>query len=292
LRLTYDDVVSVRPDIVYCQAQGYSSTTEKVNDPAYDDVIQAATGVADVFMRATGRPGLAPTIMADKVCGLTIVYAVLAALLHRERGGSGQHIEVPMVDVMSSFMLVEHGADAIAGAPDARAGYRRILTENRRPQETKDGWIHILPYTGEHYEALFRIGGRTDLLGDPRYGDLRTCIANGDFLYQAVQTITPQRTTAEWLEICTLHSIPATRVATLEDLVAALPTTHHPVLGDYKMIPPPVRFSQTDAGLRRYAPLIGQHTAEVLGEIGYTTHEIDALEPGRSGGAPSVPQHQ
>jgi crotonobetainyl-CoA:carnitine CoA-transferase CaiB-like acyl-CoA transferase len=228
--------------------------------------------------------------MADKVCGLTIVYAVLAALLHRERGGSGQRIEIPMVDVMTSFMLVEHGADAIAGPPDVRAGYKRILTENRRPQETKDGWIHMLPYTNAHYEALFGIGGRTDLLGDPRHANLRACIANGDFLYQVVQTVAPQKSTAEWLEVCKLHSIPATRVVALEDLVAALPTVHHPVLGDYKMIPSPVRFSQADTGLRRYAPLIGQHTAEVLGEIGYTTHEIDALESGRSDRRPHAPR--
>jgi crotonobetainyl-CoA:carnitine CoA-transferase CaiB-like acyl-CoA transferase len=223
--------------------------------------------------------------MADKVCGLTIVYAVLAALLHRERGGSGQHIEIPMIDVMTSFMLVEHGADAIAGPPEVRAGYKRILTENRRPQETKDGWIHILPYTKEHYDTLFGIGGRADLLGDPRYADLQTCIANGDFLYRGLQTVTPQRTTAEWLEICKEHSIPSTRVAGLEDLVAALPTMHHPVVGDYKMIPIPVQFSQTEARLHRYAPLIGQDTEEVLREIGYSTHEINVLQWSRTQGA-------
>jgi crotonobetainyl-CoA:carnitine CoA-transferase CaiB-like acyl-CoA transferase len=192
LKLTYADLAAVRPDIVYCQAQGFASEGPHANDPAYDDIIQAASGVADAFLRATGRPGLAPTIMADKVCGLTIVYSVLAALLHRARGGGGQHIEVPMVDVMTAFMLVEHGADAISAvppgtapgaAPRATPGYQRILTPNRRPQQTKDGWIHILPYTSAHYEALFGVGGRTDLLGDARFADLRPCIVNADFLY-------------------------------------------------------------------------------------------------------------
>jgi len=291
LGLSYPDVAAVRPDIVYCQSQGFATDTARADDPAYDDIIQAATGVADAFLRATGRPGLAPTIMADKVCGLTIVYSVLAALLHRERTGEGQRIEVPMVDTMKAFMLVEHGADAIAsgdidaggvdghmglGSADA-PGYKRILTPNRRPQETKDGWVHILPYTSAHYEVLFRVGGRDDLAGDPRYATMRDCIVNSDFLYQAVQSVTPRRTTAAWLAICDESRIPATPVTSLDELVAELPVQQHPVAGPYRAIPCPVRFSQTPVGLRRPAPLIGEHTREVLIEVGYSAADADAL---------------
>jgi crotonobetainyl-CoA:carnitine CoA-transferase CaiB-like acyl-CoA transferase len=291
LRLTYDDLVAVRPDIVYCQAQGFPTDSARANDPAYDDIIQSASGVAAAFNLAMGQPGLAPTIMADKVCGLTIVYAVLAALLHRQGGGGGQRIEVPMVDTMRAFMLVEHGAAAIANSGDGKAGYKRILTPNRRPQQTEDGWIHILPYTSQHYDILFKIGGREDLVGDVRCADLPACIANSDFLYQAVQTVTPQRATKEWLDICAAHLIPATAVPTLAELVDHLPILEHPLFGPYKSIPQPVRFSATQAGVRTSAPMIGQHTTEILSELGYSAREIDALRPASASGAiwPTTP---
>jgi crotonobetainyl-CoA:carnitine CoA-transferase CaiB-like acyl-CoA transferase len=280
LGLAYEDLRQVRPDIVYCQAQGFASDTARANDPAYDDIIQAASGVSDLFARAMGRPGLAPTIMADKVCGLTIVYAVLAALLQRQRDGSGQHIEVPMVDVMTAFLLVEHGADAIAGHPAGSPGYKRILTPNRRPQQTRDGWIHILPYTSAHYEAIFEAGSRDDLRGDSRFATLRACIVNSDFLYQAVQSVTPLFTTDEWLAICARFQIPATPVKTLDELIADLPIAEHPLAGPYRLIPSPVRFSAASTATRRPAPAIGEHTLELLTEVGYSATELAEMAAG------------
>ena len=126
LRLTYDEVRHARPDVVYCQAQGFPADTDRANDPAYDDIIQSATGVADAARRAYGEPRLVPILVADKVVGLTIVYAVLAALFHRERSGEGQHIEVPMTQAMTAFMLVEHGAGGVSQPPTGPAGYQRI----------------------------------------------------------------------------------------------------------------------------------------------------------------------
>ncbi len=281
LGLTYDEVAEARPDIVYCQAQGFASDTDRADDPAYDDVIQAATGIADAFRRVHGSPMLAPTIMADKICGLTIAYALVASLLRRQRTGRGQHVEVPMVDVMKSFMLVEHGANAVAEGSQAPAGYPRILTPQRRPQQTRDGWVHVLPYTSQHYAVLFEAGGRADLRGDPRCATLRDCILNSDFLYRTVHSITAQRTTAEWLALCAEHQIPATEVADLDDMVAELPLEQHPVAGGYHAIASPVRFDHERPPLRRHAPLIGQHTDEVLTEVGLTTDEVRAARHDR-----------
>jgi crotonobetainyl-CoA:carnitine CoA-transferase CaiB-like acyl-CoA transferase len=289
LQLTYPYVAAASPDIVYCQAQGFPSDGPRANDPAYDDIIQSAGGVAAAFDAALGRPGLAPTIMADKVCGLTIVYAVLAGLLYRLAGGSGQHIEVPMVDVMTAFTLVEHGAGAIFEPGGGHPGYGRILTPYRRPQRTADGWIHILPYTAVHYDALFAYGGRRDLVGDRRCADLPACIANSDFLYCVIEAMTPGHTTAQWLSLCCEHQIPATHIPSLADLVAALPSADHPLFGSYKQIPPPVRFSATPSGVHRAAPLIGQDTAEVLAEVGCSAAEVEYLSSTRRPGrAPSL----
>jgi len=277
LGLAYDDIVAVRPDVVYCEAHGFPADSARAEDPAYDDIIQAASGLADAARLATGEPALMPTIFADKVCGLTIVYAVTAALFSRERTGRGQRIEIPMIDVMQAFTLVEHGCAAIPRPPLAPAGYPRILTSNRRPQRTTDGWINILPYSREHFDTLFKAGGREELLGDERYATRRARNQNSHFLYAQIISIIATRSTGEWLAFCDEHRIPVTVVANLDEMVDALPDAVHPIVGDYKEIPPPVRFAGTPSSVRRPAPLIGEHNAEVLAEVGFSDDEIAAL---------------
>ncbi len=262
--LTYPDAATIRPDIVYAQAQGYPLDSAQADDPTYDDVIQAATGVADMMARMHGVPTLVPSIFADKVCGLILGHAVLAALLHRQRTGTGQHVEVPMVDAMRSFMLVEHGAGAIADPPVGPVGYQRILTPERGPQQTADGWISILPYSREHYAALFTQGDVTDLVDVAHYADPRSRIEYADLLYRAVRTIVATRPTAYWLEFCLEKRVPASPIVTLDDMVAELPVVEHPVAGRYRHIPAAARFSHTPQQLLRPAPLIGQHTAEIV----------------------------
>ncbi len=278
LSLAYDDVAAVRPDIVYCQAQGFPIGSGREDDPAYDDVMQAAGGVPDVLHRAGYDRALFPSIIADKVSGLTMVTALVAALFERERSGQGQHVEVPMIDAISSFLLVEHGSGAIAQPPQSQAGYERVLTSHRQPQPTADGWISVFPYTNAHFATLAEATGRDDL-DDERLSTPRGRAANPELLYGRLRSIVATKTTAEWLELCRRVGIPAAEVADLDDLVDALPDADHPVAGPYKSIPPPARFSRTPASAkRRPAPLPGQHNREVLGEVGLSSEEIDALE--------------
>lgn len=277
LRLTYDDFAARKPDIIMCQAQGWPTDSPDGDRPAYDDVVQSASGMAHIYEQQTGEPRIVPSIVADKVSGLTIVYTVLAALHHRDRTGEGQRVEVPMVPVMQSFLLVEHGADAIPEPPLGHAGYARVLTADRRPQQTADGWIHMLPYSRENYVDLFRAGGRDDLADDPRLESRATRAANVTMLYTAVLDVVRTRTTAEWLSFCEEHDIPCSPVVDLDDVVAGFPVEEHPVAGPYHVIPPPARFDRTPASVRRHASLIGQDGDEVLTEVGYTTDELAAL---------------
>ncbi len=268
LRLSYEDVVAVRPDIVYCQAQGYPTDSPQADAPAYDDVIQAGSGIPDTFRRQGGDPVLVPTLVADKVSGLTIAYAVLAAYIHRQRTGEGQRVEVPMIDVLTAFTLVEHAGAATAVPPQGPPGYPRILNAERQPQRTADGWINVLAYTRENYEDLFREGGRPELAEDERITSARARIANADSLYREVAEILTQRTTGEWLVFCNEAGIPASGIPTLEELIDALPEDDHPLAGRYKVIPQPVRFSSFDGPtVRRPASLSGQDAAEVLAEV-------------------------
>jgi crotonobetainyl-CoA:carnitine CoA-transferase CaiB-like acyl-CoA transferase len=278
LRLAYDDVTVVRPDIVFCQAAGFPSDSTRADDPAYDDIIQSASGVSDLFARLGSEPTLLPTLVADKVCGLTVAGAVTAALFHRQRTGEGQRVEVPMIDVMRAFVLVEHGAGAVPVPAVARVGYERILTTERRPRKTLDGWISVLPYRRRDYRALFSAGGRDDLHDDPRHAGRAQRIKHSASLYRDVAEVLATRTNAFWLDFCRREGIPATEVATLDDLVEALPIAHHPIAGDYRSVPPPVRFAASPATVRRPAPLIGEHGRDVLMEVGYAPDDVDMLE--------------
>ncbi|WP_040814891.1 CaiB/BaiF CoA transferase family protein [Nocardia concava] len=268
LGVDYPAIAALRPDVVYCQAQGWPLDSDRADDPAYDDVIQAATGIADAMHLTYGAPALVPTILADKVCGILIAQAVTAALFHRAKTGAGQHIEVPMATAMAAFTLVEHGAGAIAEPPAEPAGYHRILSPERRPCPTADGWVHILPYQPHHYAALFAAVGRDDLIDDPRYTDRRTAILNSDSLYRDVRAAVSCYTTDEIVKICRAQGIPHSRIRTLDDLVAELPLADHPVAGPYRTIPHPVRFAATPATLRHPAPLIGADTDALLAELG------------------------
>lgn len=272
LGLDYDSLKELRPDLVYCQAQGFPLASERSEEPAYDDIIQAASGVADMVERVTGEPSLLPTIFADKVCGLVMAQAISSALFHRERTGHGQHVEVPMQQATSAFMLTEHGSGAISEPPVAAPGrpapgYPRVLSPERRPHPTKDGLVHLFPYLPRHYARLFSAAGVEGADDDPRYADQRATLVNSDSLYRDVRAVGPMRTTDEWLEFCRVEGIPATRVATLQDLVDDLEIVMHPTVGEYRVVPQMANFSRTPGGLRRAAPLIGEHTAEVLAEF-------------------------
>ena len=276
LSLSYEDAAAIRPDIVYCQAQGFRTDSERADDPAYDDIIQAESGLADAARRIGGIPTIAPTILADKVCGMAIVQCILAALVHHERTGVGQRVEVPMLDVMQAFILVEHGADAVARPDTGPAGYSRVLTKERGPQQTLDGWINILPYSTVAYEAMFRAGGREDLIGDPR-AKSGALLRNAEFLYAQLRLIIATRTTAEWLAYCKAHNIPVGTISRLEEVVSRMPIEHHPAAGAYRSVTSPVIYDRTPACLRRLAPVVGQHTSEILRETGYSEAEIQRL---------------
>jgi len=277
LKLDYAAIREARADIVMCQAHGWPSDGVDANKPAYDDVIQASAGIADAFERRSGTPALAPTLVADKVAGLTIVYAVLAALFHRERTGEGQFVEVPMIDALTSFTLVEHGCAAIPEPPLGSAGYRRVLAAERRPYATTNGWVAVLPYSASNYNDLFREGDRLDLIDDPRVLSASARAVNAGDLYALIDPIIATRSSEFWIEYCSRHDIPAGPVRSLDDLVAELPIKQHPTMGAYRQIPPPVRFSATPASVRRHAPMLGEHGREVLLEVGLSDDAIDAL---------------
>ena len=279
LGLAYEDVAAIRPDIVYVHAAGYGSDGPYAGEPAYDDLIQSASGMADILPRTDGNPTprILPTLVADKVSGLFFSQAVTAALLHREKTGEGQFVEVPMFECVTSFLLVEHLYDNTFQPPTGQWGYQRVINPNRKPFKTKDGWIGLLPYTDKQWDQFFDAAGfGAAVKADPRFADYATRAKHTYELYGMIEQAAATKTTQEWLDILKPLSIPVVRTNGLAELpddphlkaVGFFQEHEHPEVGTYRQMRAPVRFSKTPSNIRRHPPKLGEHTAEVLAELG------------------------
>ncbi|WP_419854354.1 CaiB/BaiF CoA transferase family protein [Candidatus Poriferisodalis sp.] len=285
LGLDADSLRAQHPQLICCRANGYGSGGPYRDKAAYDDAIQAASGLSNLIGRIAGEPGFVPSVIADKVTGLHVVEAVLAALFHRERTGVAQAIEVPMFETMVAFNLVEHYRGAVFEPPEGPFGYDRLLTPHRRPYPTADGWVCLLPYNDAQYRAFFAFVEQPELADDPRFADHNSRIAHIDELYALFGELSVRRTTDEWIAYCDTHSIPAARVMDLADLdadpqlaaVGLVSISEHPTEGAYRYVADPVVYSATPTRLRRHAPRLGEHALEILSELGYGGGEIDAL---------------
>ncbi len=285
LALDSDSVQKLNPQLIYCRANGYGHSGPYRDRPAYDDVIQAASGISNLIDRATGQPGYVPGVIADKVVGLHIVQAVMAALLHRERTGEAQTIEVPMLETMVAFNLVEHHRGATYEPPLGPLGYPRLLSPHRHPVKTADGVMCLLPYTDANFEAFFKFAGRPKLMDDPRFHLHNDRIANSDELYALIEELAATHTNAEWLEFCEQVSIPAAAVLDLAELdndphlaaVGLVQMKNHPSEGTYRYVHDAVSYSATPTGLHHHAPRLGEHSAELLAELGYSQAETTEL---------------
>ncbi len=286
-RLGLDEasVRELRPDIVYCVANGYGSDGPRADHAAYDDVMQAASGLAGMFAWVGPEPQLVPSIYADKVVGAHIAFAIAAALHGRVRSGHGASIEVPMAETMAAFNLVEHLGGQTFEPPEGHFSYSRIRTPNRRPRRTADGWIVVLPYSGENWRRFWTFGGRPELIDDPRFADGTARVRNADALYGLLDDVVIERTTAEWLAFCEENSIPAAEVVELERIgddphfaaVGLFRSEDHPTEGPYRYVRSPIRLDGDVAPLRHHAPRLGADTEEILTELGWDRAAIDEL---------------
>jgi crotonobetainyl-CoA:carnitine CoA-transferase CaiB-like acyl-CoA transferase len=286
LGLAYEQLRPLNPGLVYAVALGFGDGGPYAGQPAYDDLVQGLSGAVSLMERVAGEPSYVPMIFVDKTTGLALANAILAALVHRGRTGEGQEVAVPMFETMAAYALVEHLADAVwdddeTGAP----GYARVLSPHRRPYRTRDGHVCALPYLDKHFDALFALVDRPDLAADPRFASITTRAAHIDEVYAIVADLLATRTTGEWLAGLGEAGVPVGPVNRLDDLfddphlraVGFWQEVQHPTEGLLRQPGVTSHFSATPGGLRRPAPRLGEHTAEVLREAGMPEEQVSSL---------------
>jgi crotonobetainyl-CoA:carnitine CoA-transferase CaiB-like acyl-CoA transferase len=286
LGLDYAALRAANPRIIYCGSYGYSRKGPYGSKGALDDSIQSIAGIAMLNKLVLGEPRYLPTVVADKTTAITVVYAVLAALFSRERTGEGQEIEVPMFETMVSFVMAEHLWSMAFEPPLGPPGYVRLMSVHRKPYKTQDGYVAILPYMNAHWDTFCEVVGRKDLLEDPRFRTMGDRTKNIDDTYAETAKIMATRTTQEWLDLFSRTSVPINRVNTLEELAqdphlvetGFWKFVDHPTEGRLRTTAFPANFSGTPADVeRRHAPCLGEHTRELLREVGYSHEKIESL---------------
>ena len=286
LKLSYEDVRAVNSRIIYAGAFGYSQRGPYAARAAYDDLIQGACGVPWLLLASGAEsPRYVPATMGDRTVGLNLAVAVCAALYCRERTGKGQRVDVPMFESLLNLLMGDHLGGHTFEPPLGGPGYTRLLSKDRRPYATRDGYVCVLIYNDKQWKSFFDLIGRPEMLPEPRFATPEARSRHVDEIYAFVAQEMKKRTTSQWLEALERADIPVQRMNSLDDILADphLAATgyfagvDHPSEGRVRAMRVPSEWSETPPAYRRHAPRLGEHSREVLREAGYTDAAIDAL---------------
>ena len=287
LGLTYEDVSAINPKIIYVGLYGYSEEGLYAGRPAFDDLTQGAAAIPWLAHLADGRqPAFTPTAIADRGVALWAVGEINAALLYQYRTGKGQRIDIPMFEMMTSFVLGDHLGGETFHPALGMPGYPRMLNSNRKPYPTKDGYICVMVYTDQHWRDFSSaLEGERDFINDPRYASMATRTEHITEIYKELAELLITRTTLEWAELFNAADIPAMPLNTLESLIedphlnsiGFFEHIDHPSEGKIRSMRVPSRWSGTQPEPSRHAPQLGEHSFEVLSELGYDDQEIEAF---------------
>ncbi|MCS6767026.1 MAG: CoA transferase [Candidatus Protistobacter heckmanni] len=287
LGLGYEALRETNPRLIYVGAFGYGQGGRYEADPAFDDLIQAASGFSHALAQVQDdQPGFVPVTIADRSVGLYAFGSICAALYAREKTGQGQRIDVPMFETMTHLVMSDHLYGRSFEPARAATGYPRLLAQSRRPYKTEDGYLARTIYTDAHWENFFAaIGDPSCFHDDPRLKDLATRTEHIAELYEMVEHIMELRPTQQWMQLLRAADIPHFQVHTFDSLrddlhlaeVGFYTEHERPQLGRITGLRHPAEWKGTPATVRSLAPMLGEHTREVLGEAGYSPQEISVL---------------
>lgn len=287
LNLGYEEIAKVNPGILYVGLYGYGQAGPYAAKTAYDDLIQGAVAIPTLSkMAGADIPRYAPSAIADRIVGISAVNAITAGLYHRLRTGEGQSIDVPMFETMAQFILGDHMGGATFEPPLGPTGYGRVLDPNRRPYRTKDGYLCVLVYNDKQWRKFFELIGKPGLMdSDPRFATIGERTKHIDALYGMVAEVMPTRTSAEWTALLESTDMPVMQLHTVDslmtdphlDAVGFIDVVEHPTEGQIRSMAIPSHWSKTTPKVERQAPRLGEHSAEVLAEAGFSADEIRKL---------------
>lgn len=286
LRLGYEDVAAVNPRLIYAGVFGFGQDGPYAAKAAYDDLIQGGSALAHLMARGgDGTPRYVPNALVDRIVGLNAVGAILASLVHRDRTGVGQRVDIPMFETMAGFVMGDHLGGLTYEPPLDQGGYARHLSPDRRPYKTSDGYICVIVYNDKQWDKFLTATGRDDLRSDPRFATFAGRAVNIDHVYAELARIIALRSTAEWIKLLDEADVPA---LPMHDLVSILgdphlvateffPTVEHPSEGKIRSMRTAATWSETPAEPTRLAPRLGEQSEDVLREAGYSATEIAQL---------------
>lgn len=290
LGLDYEACRKINPRIIHAGVVGFDHRGPRRNAPAYDDLIQAMSGLASLLGTSTGSdPTYVPLNLADRFAGTTAAHAVLAAVVHQIRTGEGQRVEIPMYEALAEFVLGDHLWKRTFSSEPEGLGHPRSLSPHRKPYKTKDGYIAVVPYIDKQWHAIFRLIGREEFVDDQRYTSMQGRAENIGTVMKTLSDGLAQRTTAEWLRLLKEADIPCGPANNLTDLfddaqlkaVNFFQTEQHPTEGEITVPRPAVWMSRTNPELKSPCPPLGQNTESILSELGYSGLDIEQLRARR-----------
>ena len=282
LGFSYEACRELNPRVVYASAVGFGQDGPWAARPAFDEIIQAASGFASA-MGTDDEPAFVPSLIGDKICGMALTSAVTAALLHRERTGEGQMVEVPMLETLAAFNSIEMFGGMAFEPPVGPAGYKRMKA--RRPVRRKDGWLTMLPYSGDNWCIFFEAVGHPECIERFAVKDSVARAKNIDQIYNKMAEIAITRTTAEWEELLLRIDVPHAAFAKITEIaeqphlkaVGMIATLDHPSEGKIRQARPSARFSDTPAEIHRMPPRLGEHSRAILQEAGFTEEDVASM---------------
>jgi crotonobetainyl-CoA:carnitine CoA-transferase CaiB-like acyl-CoA transferase len=277
-------VRAINPEIVYVSICGFGEEGPYANKRVYDPLVQALSGLAAIQSdRETGRPRMIRTIIPDKLTAVTAAQAITAALLARERTGKGQHVRLSMLDAMISFLWPEGLVQLTF------PGYESQVSRAQLAQdlvfETADGYMTVGAVSDSEWHGLCKSLGQEQWLEDERFNTPHKRVVNANERLELTQETLRERPTADWLEVLDANDVPCAPILDRAGLLSheqiqvndIIQDLEHPVAGPIRQSRPAAQFDETPSALAREAPLLGQHSEEVLRELGYAPERIEAL---------------
>jgi crotonobetainyl-CoA:carnitine CoA-transferase CaiB-like acyl-CoA transferase len=287
LGLSYEDVRSVNPSLIYVSIVGYGSGGPYSDRPAYDDLIQAAVGIPSLGASLEGGARYAPIAVADRVTGMNAANAALGALYHRLRTGEGQYVEVAMFETMAFMVLSDHMAGRTYEPPLGPTVFERYASV-RRPFPTSDGFVCLMLVNDKQWKTFFSLVGLESLLDDERFSTVASRTRNTNAIYEIVAKTVATRPTDWWLQELETADIPAVRLATIDSLiddphlkaVGFFDEIEHPTEGPIRAMRSTGRWSVSQPHPEQPAPRLGEHTEQILREVGLSKPENPAIREG------------